>query len=338
MAALGAQARAGLMAALEELPPGERPRLVFEDDGGAAVATTAAYDSLVDQGATVVIGPLDTDCALAASVVSRRRRVPFLSPSASGDEVTRNNAYALRFCAGDAEMASELAVHARYALRLSRLAVIVDLSDRHALGFAESFSREFSVRRGRVVGELTFHPGDLDQATLLDRAAQWDVEGVLIMASHDDVLTMLEGARTPAADHLVLLGATDWEGPDLEAALVARAGGAWRVSHYHPDEALGAGDGAAALADFVAEYEKLHGEPPSDIAALTYDAARAVLSVFDPGLDGSEMAEQLRGIQYFVGITGTVHMDAGGRPRGKTFVLEQLRDPDRSAFFQRLGD
>lgn len=354
MAELGAQAEAGLRIAIEELPPDRRPKLIFGDDGGASVATTAAYDALVDQGATVVIGPLDTDCALAASAVSRRRRVPFLSPSASGDEVTRNNGYAFRFCAGDAEMARELAVHARYALRLSRVAVIVDLADRHALGFAEAFSREFHVRRGRVMGELTFHSGDPDESTLLDRAAEWNVQGALVMASHDDVLIMVEGASSPAASQLVLLGTADWEGTGLEAGLAGRPGGAWRISHYHPDEALAGtatgtatgiapgiapdSDEASAAAGFLVAYEKRRGERPSGIAALTYDATRAVLSVFDPEADGSEMAERLRDIQYFVGLTGTVHMDAGGRPRGKTFVLEQLRDSDRFAFFQRLGD
>ena len=338
MAGLGAQALAGLMLAVDELPEGSQPKLIFADDGGTPAMTTAAYDSLVDQGASVVIGPLNTDCALAASVVSRRRRVPFLSPSATGDEVTRNNGYALRFCSGDADMARALAVHARYSERLSRVAVIVDLSNRHSLDFADAFSREFHVRRGRVMGEITFHPGDPDLGTLLDRASEQDVQGVLIMASHDDVLRMVEGDHSPEAAQLVLLGAAEWEGPALEAALADHPGGAWRVSHFHPDEARAETDGAAVVAAFVAAYEEECGKPPSDIAALTYDATRAVLSVFDPSADGSEMAERLRRIQYFVGVTGTVHMDAGGRPRGKSFVLEQSRESIGSAFFQRLGD
>ena len=235
-------------------------------------------------------------------------------------------------------MARALAVHARYSERLSRVAVIVDLSSRHSLDFAEAFSREFHVRRGRVMEEITFHPGDADLGSLLDRAAEEDVEGVLIMASHDDVLRMVEGSRSPEAAELVLLGAAEWEGAALEAALANHPGGGWRVSHFHPGEAQAEADGSAAVVAFVAVYEEEFGKPPSDIAALTYDTTRAVLSVFDPRADGSEMAERLRKIQYFVGVTGTVHMDAGGRPRGKSFVLEQLHESPGSAFFQRLGD
>ncbi len=346
-AVAGKGALAGFMLALDELPEGERPRILYADDGGDAVATTAAFESLVEQGATVVIGPLDTDCALAASEVSRRRRVPFLSPSATGDDVTRNNGYALRFCAGDAEMARELATHARYALRLSRVAVVVDLASRHALGFAEAFSREFHLRRGRIVGELGFHSSDDDRDSLLDRAAKLQVEAVLLMASHDDALGIVQGARSTEARELALLGASDWEGEALDQALGARPGSAWRVSHFHPEEAQarapgavggGAPAGGVSVAGFVDAFRALHGETPSDVAALTYDTARAVISVFDASADGSEMAHRLRDLQYFVGVTGTVHMDTGGRPRAKTFVLEQLHQADRPSFFQRLGD
>ncbi len=349
--AAGDQALAGIALALETLPEDARPRLVVADDGGTALATTAAYDVLVDEGAQVVIGPLDTGCALAAAVVARRRRVPFVSPSATGEEVTRNNTFAFRICAGDAEMARKLATHAAYDLRLQHVVVVVDLSDRHALGFAESFAHEFVVRRGRIVAELPFHPGDEDVPGLLDRAAERlrrsaeegrpvpdDRRGVLVMASHDDVLAMVRGARSPAVADLVLLGGADWEGPELEAALAGRFRGAWRVSHFHPDEGAPDATRGPDVSTFLDAWSRRHDEPPSDIAALAYDATLAVLPQLADAADGAELADRLRELAFLGGVTGRVHMDASGRPRNKSFVLEQLHDPRRSAFFERSGE
>jgi len=348
LAQQGEEARRGIELAWQELPEAERPLLVSADSLGTGVGTAAGFHDLVDQGATLVLGPITTECALTASAAAANRRVAFVTPSATGEEVTRDNPYAMRFCAGDVEMARELAVHARYTLRLSRLAVIVDLSSRHSLGFGEAFAREFQVRRGRIVEELTYQGTGRsavsstgqrdDRRGLLDRVAELDVEGVLVAGDHDDVLLMLEAARSPRVRELVLLGSSAWEGPALEASLPGRVGGAWRVSHYHHDEAALPSEAARGVSDFITRFEAAYGEPPGDLAALAYDTARAAFAVFDPSLDGPAIRERLAEIQFFVGITGSVHMDPGGRPRAKTFVLEQLHDEARSGFVQRLGD
>ena len=333
----GRRALAAVLQAWDERPVAEQPRLLVADDGGSALTTTAAFDDLVDQGATVILGPLDTECALAASAAARLRRVPFLTPSATGEEVTRDNPYALRSCVGDDELARELAVHARYTLRLERVGVVVDLTDRHALGLAEAFEREFSQRRGRIVGELPFHP-DEPTGKVLATAAGWDADGLLLAASHGPVMDLLQTARPRDLADLVLLGDSRWNGPGLREQLAGRVAGAWVAGHFDPGEAQDEGPRAEAVADFLEAYRRREDAPPDDVAALTYDAARAVLQVFDGRRDGPELARALRELQYVVGVTGTLHMEGGGRPDGKTLVLRQLHDPSRPTFFERVGD
>jgi branched-chain amino acid transport system substrate-binding protein len=330
-ASQGEAARRGVMLAWEQLPPEQRPPLVFADGESQGIATGTAFGVLADQGATVVLGPLDGNCARAASVVARIRRVPCLSPSATLEEVTRENSYALCFCVGDRDLARRLSSLARHELRLSTMALVVDLTSRQALNLAELFGREFHIGLGRVVGEVTYYHGDDGLGGALDRVAEMGVDGVLLAGHHDDVLAMLEGATNPRVKDLVLLGPPSWEGVALEAALDRRGIEAWRAGHFHADE-----QGPEAVA-FVEAFLEAYGEPPSGVAALAYDAAQAVFAAFDPDLDGSAMRDRLLEIQYFVGATGIVHMDSGGRPRSKSLVLEPLGASRLAAPVQRLG-
>jgi len=332
-------ALAAILQAWEEWPAESRPRLLLADDQGTRLGAVAAFDNLVEQGATAVIGPLSADAALAAAASARLRAVPLLAPSASGEEITRQNPYALRICAGDDDVARELAAFARYRLQIARVALVVDLADRHALGLADAFAREFHMRRGRVLDQISIHGCDEQAVSALERAAALDVEAVLIAAGHAPLMTMLAGCPASRLSDRVLLGDACWKGPGLDELLAERRPeGAWIAGHFHPDERELPSETGAQVGRFVDAFVARQGQPPDELAALAYDAARAMLAVYDRDADSQELCRRLRELQYVVGVTGTIHMESGGRPRSKTLVIEQLHDPRRSGFEERVGD
>jgi len=326
----GMEMQAAVEVALAELPLDRRPLLVPCDNGGTARGTTTAFEHVRSQGASVVIGPLTTDSAITAGIVARGMALPCVLPAATGDEVLRGNSFSVRMCHGDAEAGRALAAWARDELGLQRVAVVVDLRAAYSLGLAESFSHEFQRRGGLVVGEVSYYGGDPALTSVLDDVAKMQIDGALLAGYAPDLINMVEGARDPRVSELVLLGGDAWDGAGLPDALAGRVKGAYHTRHFNPE------DKDPRVAAFIDAYRAHTGSSPSDAAALAYDAARAVFSVFDPALDGPELLVRLRGLRDFPGVTGSIDIDASGAPGGKAVILEQYHDPDRPAFVARI--
>jgi branched-chain amino acid transport system substrate-binding protein len=326
----GLDMQAAVDVAWAELPAAPRPLLLSCDNGGTARGTTTAFEHVVGQGATVVIGPLTTDNAITAGIVARDMAIPCVLPAATGDEVLAGSGFSVRVCSGDAEAGRALARYAREELALERVALVVDLTSAYSLGLSESFSREFRRERGLIVDEVGYYGGDRALGGVLDQVAAMDVQGALLAGYAPDLVPMVEGARDPRVADLVLLGGDAWGGAGLPEALAGRCAGAFHTRHFNPE------DSDPRVVAFRDAYRAQTGSEPSDAAALAYDAARAVLSVFDPALDGPELLARLRDITDFPGVTGVIRIDPRGAAGGKAVYLEQFHDPQRPAMVGRI--
>ncbi|MFT7464130.1 MAG: branched-chain amino acid transport system substrate-binding protein [Pseudohongiellaceae bacterium] len=338
----GTEALQGLTMALDEANASRQPHdqieLVVADNMSIDSGTTAGFQRLVERGATVVIGPLTTDLAMVAAGSAASHEVPMVSPSATGEEFTRGNLYAFRYCFTDPEVARALAYFARHDLGLSRLAVAVDLGSRYSLGLGREFSRAFVTRHGRIVDEVAYYDDPKDLAQVLDRVAELDVEGVLLAGYHDSVVAMIEGATDARVKKLVLLGSDGWEGPRIAAVVPGKVAQAYYTSHFSPGERQVPSERQTLVDGFVSHYQSEHEGPwPTDFVALGYDVGRAVFSIFDEGLDGNEMRLRFRNLRR-EGVTGSVQLNSQGDPVNKSIVFEELHTPGGPHFWSRSGN
>ncbi len=336
----GREAEQGLRLAYDELPEEGRPVLREADSGGTTQGAIDGFQMLVRSGATVVLGPFSTDTCIGTGVVADDLRVPFVSPSATAAVVTRDSDYALRVCYSDDEVARGLAAFATEDLELTRVALLVDLSRTYALGLAECFTDELARRHGRIVAEIGFWPDDEDLGDTLDRLVavvdpetpkdEASVQAVFVAGFGRDIVPMLRGATDKRVEALVLLGADGWNGAELRQLIPGRVAAAYHTSHFSIEEQ------DPAVARFDAAYRARYGEAPSDMAALVYDAARVIFSVYDPRADGVMLRTRLRSVRRFGGVTGEIDLDFSGEPVGKSIVLEQIHDPGQPGFVRRL--
>lgn len=326
----GLEMQAAVEVALAELPSDRRPLLVPCDNGGTARGTTTAFEHVRGQGATVVIGPLTTDNAITAGIVARGMAIPCVLPAATGDDVLDGNSFSLRLCHSDAEAGRALAAYARDTLGLLHAVVVVDLRAAYSLGLARSFGREFQRRNGTIV-EVSYHGGDPELQGVLDEVTALEADSALLAGYAPDLIIMVEGSSSGRLADLVLLGGDAWGGFGLSAALSGRVKGAYHTRHFNPEGS------DPRVIGFIEAYKAHTGSLPSDAAALAYDAASAVFSVFDPALDGPELLVRLRSLQDFPGVTGTINIDAQGAAASKAVILEQYHDPDRPAFVALIG-
>lgn len=330
LAEWGSEAYDGFVLARDEFDLAQPP--LVQDTGGTVRGTIDAFEALVREGATVVIGPLGTDAAKAVGVVARRHRVPFVTPSATGPGVVADNPFAFRFCYDDVDAATALATFARDTLGLRRMAVVVDLGTSYSVDLATAFQKQFVRRRGEIVAEIGYWGDEPAGTAALDRVAGLDVEGALVAGYGADVARMVRASTDPRLADLVVLGGDGWDHGGLRAVLPGAVDQAFHTSHFHVDDPR-----AAVVGPFVERFTAAYQVAPSDFAALTYDTTRAVLSVFDPALDGPAMANRLQSLRGFDGVTGVVTMDPDGNPTGKGIVLEELVPSGASLYVERTS-
>jgi branched-chain amino acid transport system substrate-binding protein len=319
--------QAGIDLALAELPPERRPRVLVADNGGDSRRTTQVFDHLVEQGASVILGPLTTDDVAAAAIAARTHGIACVAPAATG---ASPDGALLRLCFGDEEAGAALAAYARDTLRLERLALVMDLQSGYSMGLGDAFGREFQRRGGRIAGRAWFHGGQDNALSVLDEAAALDPDGVLLAAYAPDIVRMVNGARDERVGELILLGGDAFNGDGVREALAGRVHGAYHTRHFDPDSP------DPVVHEFVERYRAAQHETPSDLAALGYDAARAVFSTFDPALDGPALRARLLQLRDFPGVTGALTLDARGAAVGKPILLEQLLDPEQPAVLGRI--
>jgi len=130
---------------------------------------------------------------------------------------------------------------------------------------------------------------------------------------------------------LILLGGDGWNDPSLDEQLIGRLAGAYYTRHFDP------GDDEPRVAAFVAAYQQRHGGVPTDAAALGYDAMRAVLTIYDPRLDGGQLHARLLGLRDLPGVTGDLNIGPLGSALRKPIVLVRAGAGPAGAFVARLG-
>jgi branched-chain amino acid transport system substrate-binding protein len=321
LAEWGLEARTGIELALSRAPA-PVPRVLWENSGGTPDGAMAAMEKLVEQGASLVIGPFTTDEVLSAGTLARSLGVPLIVPAATGADVTEPDGWAVRLCYQDAEAGRALAEWAATDGKLQRLALVIDLASAYSLGLAEAFRQNYVPLGGRIVGEVAYRSGRDDRAQVLDQVAALDVQGALIAGYAPDIVVMLQSAQTDRLHELVLLGGDGWSGSGLRQALVGRVAGAYHTRHFDPSSQ------EPQVTEFIAAYRALHQQDPPDAAALGYDAALAALSVFDPGLDGAALLARLRALHGLPGVTGALTIGGTGSAQDKPVVLVRIdREP-----------
>ncbi len=326
----GHELQAGIDMALSEVPPERRPHVLVMDNGGSPQATSAAVDALVRQGATVIIGPLTTDNVAVATLAGRFLGVSCVAPAATGSRLIEPAMGTLRLCFGDDDAGAALARYARDTLRLEQMAVVIDLASTYSVGLATAFSQEFLRRGGSIAGRFYFHGGAADADVVLDSVAALEPDGVLLAAYSPDVVRMVNAAHDPRVAELILLGGDGWSGSGVREALEGRVRGAYRTRHFDPDSH------DPLIEAFVARFRATAHEEPTDLVALGYDAARAVVGVFDPALDGPAMRTRLLGLAGQPGVTGEVTLDGRGAASDKPVLLEVLHDPRQPGGLGRI--
>jgi len=173
---------------------------------------------------------------------------------------------------------------------------------------------------GKIVGNASYKEGDSDFRSQLTEIKKASPGAIFIPGYYGEVGTIARQARELGLT-MPLLGGDGWDSPKL----VEGAGGAGKAlegayfsNHYSKDA-----DNPRVKA-FVKAFQDKTGEPPSGLAAQSYDTIKLVADAIKRAgsTDRAAVRDALAKTVNFPGVTGDITIDKNRNAQKAAVVLQ----------------
>lgn len=280
----------------------------FEDDVSDGETSVNAYNSLMDWGMQVLVGPVTTGAAISVSAKVYEDRVFALTPSASSPDVTSGKDNMFQLCFTDPNQGSGSAVYMGSNMAGAKVAVIYRNDDAYSQGIRDTFVAEAANQDIEIVYEGTFTKDTAtDFSVQLTSAQSAGADTVFLPIYYQPASVIL--AQAKAMDYApTFFGVDGMDGIlTLENFDTSLADGVMVLTPFSAD----AQD--EKTQSFVSEYQARFNETPNQFAADGYDCVYALKAAMEaagctPDMSAEEicqaMMEQFPAMS-FDGITGT---------------------------------
>ena len=284
-------------------------KLAFEDDEATEDKAIQAYNTVMDQGANVILGAVTSGSCLAIGDLTAKDNILQLTPSGSAPDCIKN-ANGFRICFSDPEQGAAMADYAYNTLGYRSLAVIYNNSDDYSSGLAAVFEEEYKALGGTVTASESFTKGDVDFNTQLSKIKSTSPEALYIPAYYQDISYIATQARDMGMD-IELIGSDGWDGilatipdpADVEGVVFSAP---FCASVDDPD-----------VVSFVEAYKAAYeGAVPDQFAADAYDGVYAIKAALETAgsTDNQALIDAMTQITV-KGLTGSsITFDASGAP------------------------
>jgi branched-chain amino acid transport system substrate-binding protein len=293
--------------------------ILLADDRGDERVAASEYNRLVDQGVSVVFGPLLLKTTQSVSTEAKNRKVPFLSFTKSQGIV---DGQMLRLGVTSRDQAVDLAEFARRSLQLQRVAVVFSDSE-SGRELAREFEREFKRVGGTVAYSSAFSRNDQKSvADVTQGVVNANVDGVFLPDSVESVLPVMESVRASAGNSLVFLGTALWDDPIVRQAYGGVLEGAVYVTPFVSSSRR------PQVTDFVSAYRARFGKDPDLLAAQAFDAATVISASLQAARQSGQKKFEKSAITSIGsrdGVTGKLSADASGEIGRRMSVVRVSR-------------
>lgn len=287
---------------------GAQIQFKFEDDVADGETSVNAYNSLMDWGMQVLVGPVTTGSAISVSAKVYEDRVFALTPSASSPDVTAGKDNMFQLCFTDPNQGSGSAVYMGTNMAGAKVAVIYRNDDAYSQGIRDTFVTEAPNQGIEVVYEGTFTKDTAtDFSVQLTAAQSAGADTVFLPIYYQPASVILAQAKAMGYAP-TFFGVDGMDGIlTLENFDTSLAEGVMVLTPFSAD----AQD--EKTQSFVAEYQTRHGETPNQFAADGYDCVYALKAALEnagctPDMSAEEICQALVEqfpAMSFDGVTGT---------------------------------
>ena len=303
---------------------GKTVKAIAYDEKGDATEAVNAYNRLVDDGITALIGSVLTGATIAVADETYDMNMPQITASATAAGVTmldpedpnseiRTNVF--RSCFIAPFQGEKMAQYAKEKLSAATAAVIFETGNDYSEGLKDSFVAKCKELGITVTNEEAYAKGDVDFKAQMTNIAASKPDVVFCPNYYEDSGMIVTQARQVGVTG-TFLGGDGW-GSIAKYASAEDLEGAVYCSGY----AAGTPDVAQFESDYTAKYKE---DVPNMFAPLGYDAAmlmcNALKTAEDAGLEaGTDEYKQavidaLKATKGVKGITGTYEFDKYNNP------------------------
>lgn len=316
-ASYGLSVKQGAQIAIDEINAaggvnGKQLQLVFEDDENDVEKAINAYNKIMDEDITAILGAVTSGCSIAVGDESIKDGILQITPSGSAQNCTKN-ANAFRICFTDPVQGETMANYIADQ-GFKSVAIIYDVADEYSKGITDAFVAQAQARGLNIAAQESFNTGDVDFKTQLTKIKGTDADCIFLPIYYSEVAAISEQAETVGLG-LPYFGCDGWDGViDQLNGDTANIEGAIFLTPF-----VASVDDEKTKA-FVDKYKTAYTDAPSQFAADGYDGVYAIkLAIEECGDDvtNENLIAAMTKISVS-GLTGDMTFTADGEPNKST--------------------
>ncbi len=266
---------------------GKSIEYILLDEKGQAADAVVAYNSLLEQGVTAIVGDVTTAPTIAVAVESASANMPLITGSATAAAVTvdpdtntvRSNVF--RSCFIDPFQGEKMASFSKEKLGAKTAAVLFNSNIDYSVGLKDAFIAKAQEIGLEVVATESYADKDSDfksQLTNINAKAP----DVLFCPDYYQKVALIAPQAKEVGLTATFVGGDGWDGAIEAINDSAMIEGAYYCSGFSAD------DTSEAVQKFLSDYKAAYNSDPNMFAATTYDAAAiladAIKSAEEAGL------------------------------------------------------
>ncbi len=287
-------------------------QLITKDTSGNADGARTAVNAALNEGATLILGPLLSAEVQAISPIARQRNVPVIAFSSVAG-VAGNGVYLMSFLPSE-----EVSNLVRYAATqgIRNIAAMVPQSAYG--GTAEDALNKAAAANGARIVALDRYPRSAAGVASTSKAVAGkianstnEIQGLFLPEGGSMLANAGNGlsAAGVTSGKVRMLGTGLWD--ERSTSNVKLVSGGWY-----------AGVSPALIARFSGRYEQAYGNTPPRLASLAYDAVSLAVIVTRNAPGGRVSAQDITNPEGFKGVNGLFRFRQNGLVERGLAILE----------------
>ena len=274
-----------------------------EDDVADGETSVNAYNTLMDWGMQVLVGPVTTGAAIAVSAEIYNDRVFALTPSASSTDVISGKDNMFQVCFTDPNQGVGSADYISQNMPGAKVGIIYRNDDAYSQGIRDTFVAEAGKVGLEIVSEGPFTKDTQSDFSVQLTAAQSAGADLIFLPTYYQPNAVILNQAKGMGYAPTFFGVDGMDGilamPGFDTSL---AEGVMLLTPFSAD----ADD--ERTQSFVSKYNELHGETPNQFAADGYDAVYIIYEALQAaGCTGDMSAEEI--CEAIVAVMPTITVD-----------------------------